>query len=99
MTLKIKAEERANQAEAVLAEAVFPAAADERTDQEQAVFDEKHEALVTAATLIGMIPDMSHWVTAGMTARLGDRDIENITIGELLSIRLDTVNFIEDIMS
>ena len=74
-------------------------ATDERTEQEQAVFDEKHAALVTAATLIGLIADMPHWITAGMTARIGGRDVENMTIGELLSIRMDTVNFIEDIMS
>ncbi len=57
--------------------------------------DEKHKQLVDAASTIGCIAEMPHWLTAGMAAKISpDSEIGDLTVKELLNMLSDTLKHV-----
>ena len=57
--------------------------------------EDRHLALVDIAAEIGLIAEMPHWITAGMaTALKPGRSWQDMTLGELLSIKAQTAKLV-----
>ena len=62
--------------------------------------EEKRQELLDITARIGLIPRYPERVTRGIASRIADhQDIEEMTIGEILALRLETINGMEDLLS
>jgi hypothetical protein len=69
-------------------------------ESNSASFNERHLELVDLASEIGLIAEMPSWATARMESMIeSDKDLKELTLGELISLSNETATYINKTLS